>query len=218
MNIKVDSNTVVVFDLDDTLYNELDFLISAYKEIATYIDRKKTEKIFSVMFSLYRNDQNVFEYLSDVYPVKKEALLGIYRNHIPLIKLNSSTYNLLNEIHSNCGKLAILTDGRSLTQRNKLEALGIENIFDYVSVSEEIKAVKPSLKGFQLIEDKFKRSNYYYIGDNLNKDFIAPNKLGWKSICLIDNGKNIHHQSQLNLGKEKEPKEYIYSLSEIRII
>jgi len=28
-------DTVVVFDLDDTLYKEIDFLKSAYKEVAT---------------------------------------------------------------------------------------------------------------------------------------------------------------------------------------
>lgn len=35
---------------------------------------------------------------------------------------------------------------------------------------------------------------FYYIGDNLRKDFVAPNKLGWQTICLLDNGENIHSQ------------------------
>ena len=33
----LETNNVVVFDLDDTLYNEVDFLISAYKEISIKI-------------------------------------------------------------------------------------------------------------------------------------------------------------------------------------
>ena len=157
MDIRVDSDTVVVFDLDDTLYNEIDFLISAYKSIAKNIDETKSKKIFSVMFSLYRNNQDVFKYLTKVYPIEKKLLLEIYREHIPNIKLRSYIHNLFQEIHNKSGKLALLTDGRSSTQRNKLKALGLEDIFDYISISQEIQAVKPSLKGFQLIESKFNR-------------------------------------------------------------
>jgi putative hydrolase of the HAD superfamily len=32
------------------------------------------------------------------------------------------------------------------------------------------------------------------VADNVSKDFIAPNIMGWQTICLIDNGKNIHKQ------------------------
>ena len=96
--------------------------------------------------------------------------------------------------------------------------MNIKNIFDYISISEEIKAIKPSLRGFQLIEDKFNAKHYYYIGDNLYKDFKAPKKLKWKTIFLIDNGKNIHYNVPLNLEKIKEPDYYIFSLNEINII
>ncbi|WP_299159429.1 HAD family hydrolase [uncultured Tenacibaculum sp.] len=218
MDIKVDFNTLIVFDLDDTLYNELDYLISGYKCIASYIDKTKEREIFSVMFSLYRNNQDVFEYLSGVYPVQKENLLSIYRNHKPSLSLDYSVLELFQILKTKSVKLALLTDGRSITQRNKLRALGIQEMFDYISISEEIGEVKPSLKGFQLIQNEFKREDCYYIGDNLLKDFIAPNKLNWKTICLIDNGKNIHHHSQEKLDVGKLPNYYIYSLKDIRII
>ena len=218
MDIKVDCNTVVVFDLDDTLYNELDFLISAYREISIYIDKSKYKKIFALMFSLFRNNKDVFEYLSTKYSIEKEFLLAMYRQHKPDIKVSHEIFNLLQKIKNSSGKLALLSDGRSSTQRNKLDALNIKNIFDYISISEEIKAIKPSLRGFQLIEDKFNAKHYYYIGDNLYKDFKAPKKLKWKTIFLIDNGKNIHYNVPLNLEKIKEPDYYIFSLNEINII
>lgn len=218
MDIKVDGDTVIVFDLDDTLYSELDFLISAYREISIHIDKSKNKKIFALMFSLFRNNKDVFEYLSTKYSVEKEFLLAMYREHKPDIKVNLKILNLLQKIKNNSGKLALLSDGRSSTQRNKLDALNIKNIFDYISISEEIKAKKPSLKGFQLIEDKFNAKLYYYIGDNINKDFKAPKKLKWKTIFLIDNGKNIHYNYPFSLEKNEEPDYYIFSLNEINII
>lgn len=217
MNIKVDTSTVVVFDLDDTLYNELDYLISAYKNIAKELDPSNSKKLFSVIFSMYRNNQDAFDYLTIRYAIEKESLLNMYRNHYPSISLQPIVSNLFQSIKNNSGKLAVLTDGRSMTQKNKLKALGIEGAFDYISISEEIGEIKPSPKGFQLIENYFDATDYYYIGDNIEKDFIAPNKLGWKTICLIDSGKNIHHSSQDNLEKEKEPNYYVHSLEEIQI-
>ena len=38
---------------------------------------------------------------------------------------------------------------------------------------------KPSKKCFLEVEAMFPDKSYIYIGDNINKDFITPNKLGW---------------------------------------
>ena len=55
---------------------------------------------------------------------------------------------------------------------------------------------------------------FIYIGDNTKKDFIAPNKLGWETICLRDNGLNIHQQN-FNLDSSFLPKYMINNLAEI---
>jgi putative hydrolase of the HAD superfamily len=56
------------------------------------------------------------------------------------------------------------------------------------------------------------------MADNLKKDFITPNFLGWKTVGLLDNGKNIHYQSHENMDIEHQPQEFIFSFSEINII
>ena len=63
----------------------------------------------------------------------------------------------------------------------------------------------------KIANEKYK---YYYIGDNTKKDFIAPNKLGWETICLRDNGLNIHQQN-FNLDSSFLPKYMINNLAEI---
>ena len=59
-------NKVLIFDLDDTLFNEIDFLISAYNEISQFlsnvcgVDKSKNE-IFDYMYSTYLRKKNPFE-------------------------------------------------------------------------------------------------------------------------------------------------------------
>jgi len=49
-------NKVVVFDLDDTLYKEIDFLKSAYSYIARLTSNEKAleEDIYQLMWNTYR--------------------------------------------------------------------------------------------------------------------------------------------------------------------
>ena len=55
---------------------------------------------------------------------------------------------------------------------------------------------------------------FYYVGDNTKKDFVTPNKLGWKTICLKDQGKNIHKQN-LRLGNKYLPMSMVDEFQEI---
>ena len=84
-------------------------------------------------------------------------------------------------------KLAILTDGRSEGQRAKLRALGLEELMDEILITDELGGPafrKPCALGFELLSERlgtpFERMAY--VGDNIAKDFIAPEKLGMRCI------------------------------------
>lgn len=217
MDIQVDTRTAVVFDLDDTLYNEIDFLKSGYRHIARTLHPNSWERLYARMFSLYRNKLNTFDVISDEFNVNKEKLLTWYREHQPEISLFDGAYPLMERIRNKGGKLGMITDGRSLTQRNKIRALGISDLFDFVVISEEIGSEKPDKRNFDAIEQAFETANYYYIADNLRKDFITPNKHGWTTVGLLDNGMNIHSDSHLYLDAVHMPHYFISSLTDIRI-
>jgi putative hydrolase of the HAD superfamily len=51
--------------------------------------------------------------------ILKEDLLKLYRNHYPSINLTSENENLLKQLKANGYKLGLITDGRSIQQRNK---------------------------------------------------------------------------------------------------
>lgn len=213
------NNICIVFDLDDTLYKEVDFLRSAYQEIALYIERLTSRKgIYELMLQGYVDKINVFQMLEDLtnHQVTKEQLLLLYRNHKPNISLNKGTIECLDKIKkANC-VIGIITDGRSITQRNKIIALNLSHWIDNenIIISEEFGSEKPSEENYLYFEDKYPDMNYFYIGDNVKKDFISPNKLNWCSICLLDDGQNIHKQSE-NVAIDSLPHYYVSNLNEV---
>lgn len=218
MDIKINANTVVVFDLDDTLYNELDYLKSAYKSIAKFLEPNAWEPLYSKMFSMYRCKINVFEFLADFYKTEIGPLVAMYRNHQPDIHLFEGVIAVFDAIKAKNGKIAIVTDGRSKTQRAKLKSLNILSYLDKIIVSEEIGTEKPSEANFKAIEKALPAREYYYVADNLKKDFVAPNALGWKSVALIDNGKNIHFESHKYMIPENLAQNFIIDFYDFNIM
>ncbi|MFI1743919.1 HAD family hydrolase [Thalassobellus sediminis] len=216
MIIKI-KNTVVVFDLDDTLYNELDYLKSAYRHISKILTKKDGwEFLYAQMFSLYRNKKDVFSFLCNTFKVEKEFLLNEYRNHIPDIKPFDRVINLLKEIKKKNGKIAIITDGREITQTNKINKLGLKKFLDLIVISEVVGTEKPNENNYKIIESHFPNYNYIYIGDNIKKDFITPNIRKWKTVGLIDNGLNIHNDDSFFISEKPFlPNYFINSYNEI---
>lgn len=195
-------NKVLVLDLDDTLYPELDYLKSAYYTIADRLSADNNQ-LYELMLSKYYNSENVFKFLADEYNVDIQYLLDLYRLHIPNIKLYPNADKVLNYFLEN-NEVAVVTDGRSKTQRNKLSALGLTHILTSIVISEEIQTEKPCRKNFEKVVSETTGNEYIYIGDNLNKDFITPKDMGWTTICLKDQGSNIHKQN-FDLPYEYQP-------------
>ena len=213
---------VVVFDLDDTLYKEQDYLLSAYNEIASFVESRydAPQGICDQMFRWWQKGDNVFQQLIDTYKLELtvEELLTIYRSHVPAIRLDDTIRNLLDRLYLN-SVLGIITDGRSITQRHKIEALGLSAYMEEqdILISEETGYEKPSDEPFRQIMEHHPSRTYYYIGDNPAKDFEAPNRLGWTTICLLDDGRNIHRQD-FSLPLQMLPQYKVSQLSEIENI
>jgi putative hydrolase of the HAD superfamily len=207
-------NKFIVFDLDDTLYSEIDYLKSAYSEIASIVDSDQGDRLYLSMMRMYFDKKNVFEFISKVYPdYTIEILLKLYREHIPNIKLRQNVIEVLNLFVANDYKLGLLTDGRSKTQRNKINQLSIDSFFSKIVISEEFGTEKPCIDNFEVFM-KDGDFYFYYIADNPQKDFISPNKLGWFTVCLLDDGNNVNKQDFL-LPIEMLPKAVVSDFKEI---
>ncbi|MGL2995206.1 HAD family hydrolase [Flavobacterium sp. TSSA_36] len=204
----------IVFDLDDTLVYEVEFLKSAFIEISNFIAPLSSNLLFEKMIGWFLDGQNVFNELLNLHPeLVKDDLLSIYRNHKPTLALNDGAYEILNYCIENYYYVGLITDGRTITQRNKLQALNIENYFTKIIISEEFGTEKPSINNFKVFHE-LGADEFFYIGDNPKKDFITPNKLGWTSVCLKDKGQNIHEQ-HFDLPSAYLPQLVISSLNEL---
>ena len=209
MSIK---NKIIAFDLDDTLYKEIDFLKSAYIEIASIVDKSHSETLYNNMISNYYKGNNVFKFISETYAAYTvEKLLKIYREHYPSISLSNEEWNVLLKLKTEA-ITGLITDGRSLTQRNKIKALGLENYFDKIVISEEIGYSKPDIRLFNEFK-KYGVSQYYYVANDTRKDFVTPNRIGWITICLLDvNNQNIQKQD-FSLSEDYLPQIKIKTLN-----
>lgn len=76
--------------------------------------------------------------------------------------------------------------------------MDIEPLFDLMIILQKFETEKPIEFNYKVCR-QIGTIESYYIGDNVLKDFITPNKLGWTTICLIYQGKNIYTQ---NFNKE----------------
>lgn len=220
MVITVNEKTHFIFDLDDTLYAEIDFLKSAYHHIAQMLSAYINEDVYETMWQYYTEKKNVFSLLIEQYGDKVplltiEQLLHEYRNHEPAIKLSEETLDFINKAVSKQIPFGIITDGRSITQRNKLKALGIEDKCADIIISEEFGSEKPAPGNFLFFQEKYSDKEFYFFGDNTSKDFIVPAKLGWTTICIKNSGNNIHQQ---DVTRPPVPDYIISSYNEIELI
>ena len=205
---------VVCFDLDDTLYKEIDYLKSAYKEIAVYAvthglvcsDSKSTLEVnaYKIMFDAYNHGENAFERLNGFLGVdiSKSKYLQIYREHEPDIRLSEDVVSTLDRLKARECTLGIITDGRSVQQRSKINALELDRWISNrdIVISEEFGSEKPCFANYEYFMRQYPDcTKFIYVGDNPKKDFVAPNILGWTTICVKDDGRNVHSQEMEHL-------------------
>lgn len=206
---------VVCFDLDDTLYKEIDFVESGFRLIA---ESEKRPDLLPKMMGWRDKGEDVFFNLNKAIgkETSKSEYLKIYRYHIPKITLSEGVEETLNELKSREVILGLITDGRSETQRNKIKALGLDRWFDNenIIISEEFGSEKTDERNFRFFMNKYPGANYVYVGDNPKKDFVVPNRLWWKTVMLEDDERNIHKQD-FSMSKEYLPQYMIKSFEEI---
>ena len=204
---------IYVFDLDDTIYPEFEYKKSGLKEISNLIVRLfKVKK--SKINQILNEEGDIFNELSKYLniPSMKESLIWYYRLHSPKIKLKKNTIKTLEKIEENGDEIIFLTDGRTITQRLKLESLGLLKYKNYIS--EDYSSEKPNKLRYKIINDDYPHHDLLYIADNPIKDFVAPNKLNWTTILVKQNWKTVHQQ-KISKKKNYNPKFIIHNLNEI---
>lgn len=198
---------MIVFDLDDTIYKEKDYVKSAVNAIADAVGHSGLmgrELALSFIEEAETNSRgldNLAAALWEISPGNEftvEKLVEIYRNHRPDISLPFDTKVTLAQLKARGVKMGIITDGPSERQRRKIEALGLQEYFEPedIVISGDIGHEKTDPDGFLRIMSLHpEETKFVYVGDNPSKDFRWPNRLGWTTVQIDDvDHVNIHPQ------------------------
>lgn len=187
---------VVVFDLDDTLYPERDYVLSGYYFVSELIGKLYSKPTYQTFIKAFNQKvPDVFSYVIKEHnlPIKiKRDLILAYRYHTPNIKLHEGVISILEQLKNKNIPMYLITDGRGITQRLKISSLGIENYFENFFISEEVGVGKPEPDSFIAIQRLHPDESIVYVADNPEKDFIAPKILGWNSIGILNEYTRVH--------------------------
>lgn len=200
--------TTVVFDLDDTLYDEIEYCRSGFAAVAESLCKLSkappAKHIFGIIWKQFTagNRRRTFNAALDELGIGYDEqliqqLLPVYRQHVPQIKLPEDSRDVLEKL-SHQYTLALLTDGFLPAQELKVRALGIEGYFRCIVYTERLgrECWKPSPVGFEKIMRDLdgQPESSAFVADNETKDFIAPNRMGFLTIQIIRPGR-IHTAS-----------------------
>ena len=197
----------VLFDLDDTLYRERDFVDQSFRSVAKvmagYLSAKRKpgcgqglsgeseEELFGQMIELMEQEGRgeIFNRLCERYDVDipVQELVKIYRETRPVLKLYPDGEELLSWLEDREIKTGLITDGNAAVQRNKIEALGLDRRLNVVLASYDLGLRKPDKGVYVYCLEKLgcRPEEAVYIGDNPLKDFIGARKLGMKTVRII---------------------------------
>lgn len=188
---------VIVFDLDDTLYEEKTFVRSGFRSVADLLGKHfqvDAEEALRIMWEVLESEGRgqVFNRVLAHYGLENiknvKRCISQYRLHHPEIQLSSDADSVLSLLSEMGYSVYIVTDGNKNVQYNKIKALGLEERVKkyYITYRYGHHRSKPSPYCFELIAKKENVSfnQVLYVGDNPNKDFVGIKPLGFRTIRI----------------------------------
>ena len=182
----------VLFDLDDTLYPERDYIESGFQAAAAVIPQVTDAE--NKLWRAFLEGKPAFDTILQNEHIFTETLkaecLRAYRSHSPNLHLEDSIRQTLVELRRRGKRIGIISDGRPEGQRAKIAALGLLGLVDDMIVTDELggeRFHKPCDIAFRIMQRRFgcEYGEMMYIGDNPRKDFTAPMALGMQCLRII---------------------------------
>jgi putative hydrolase of the HAD superfamily len=188
----------LVFDLDDTLYAERDFAVSAFgaagrwaeaahgiagldQDMTALLDAGHLGQIFSMALKTKLPGHSAADL---------DTLRSVYQAHAPeRLPLFEDAARALERYGQHPDvKLGLITDGTAHVQAAKIRALDIGHRFGYAILTGALGGNRAFHKPHPLAFERMQAAlaeagdRLVYIGDNPAKDFQAPNRLGWTTV------------------------------------
>lgn len=193
-----------VFDLDDTLYLERDYVRSGFHAVARLVPGMEGEA-FEFLWGGFLEgvrgtsfDRLLERFSAEYGAYGVEGLVEVYRSHEPEIELLPGYREMFAEIKAVGCRLALISDGPLASQEAKVRALGLRESFDQVVLTDALgpdRAFwKPHPRAFEELLAGDPEGRFLYFADNPAKDFDVPLALGWD--CTL-----VRYDGCLHLGE-----------------
>lgn len=190
----------VLFDLDGTLLNRDEslkgFIDNQYQRLNKWLGHIPKETYISRFIELdnggYIWKDKVYQQLSKEFQISGITWEGLLQDYINEFKDNCVPFKnliqMLEELKSSNFHLGIITNGYGQFQLDNIKALGIENYFDVILISEweEIKKPNPKIFLRALEQLKVSPSQSIFLGDHPENDIKAAQNVGMKGIWKKD--------------------------------
>lgn len=208
---------LILFDLDNTLYPEIDFVKSGFYFVSQFLAEKYSfnqTEVYNRLLDIFNKKGrgevfNIFLKEKQIFSEEiLKLLIYLYRSHEPKIELYNESFPVLQELKKKNYKLGLITNGKASIQKRKVRSLNIESIFDLIIYTDDIgnnrEYWKPSIIPFKIILEyfDFKAEESVYIGDDAEVDFFGPKALNM-------------HTIQINCKKHKSAEYEITNLNQI---
>ena len=197
---------LLIFDLDDTLYPEIDYVRGGFRTVSTYMQKKykiDANEFYRKLISTksLSPSAKVFDIVLENYQLKDrklvEKLIKLYRSQTLKLKLFPGIRSMLKKFKKKY-ILALVTDGKKVVQDRKLNYLRILDYFDTILYTLDLGNAfkKPSELPFKQLLDAYriKLQEALYIGNDPDRDFIGAKKAGIKTVRInqgIHKGRKI---------------------------
>ncbi len=212
----------VLFDLDDTLYDEFEFVKGGFRAVSAFVSKEKETNqdiLYETLIDVLQKEGSghTFDIALKKLGLYEEKLVPklvqIYRKHKPKLfpyRDASIVLQALKKTH----RLGLITDGNERVQRNKVQALRVKRFFDVLIFTNHygLDKQKPALFAYQkaLGMLNVKPAEALYVGDDPSKDFVGAKKVGIKTVRLLRG-----RHKDIKLTKEFEADHNINTLEEI---
>lgn len=215
-----DRSMNIIFDVDDTLYDQTQPFKRAFKKLwegkyevdleALYrISREYSNDIFDKVLTkeISIDESGVYRIkmaMKDFgYVIDDEEALQFqlaYRHYQFDIIMSDTMKQILDYCVACKVTLGVLTNGLSEHQHKKIDGLHLNRWIkeDYLFVSDDIGVSKPDLKAFQILKEKMnlKIEETYFVGDSLTHDITGAKNAGWHAIWMDRRGNDLSASKQ----------------------
>lgn len=198
--------SAVIFDLDNTLYNEEDYFIevfSRYKATSECVD--KIRKLFQNGLRQQSRDVfgDVLRYLNKYTPEAQEKLFDLYKMSDVNIALDQDAEMALIKIKASGLLVGVLTNGVVVAQKNKVRCLALDNKVDQIIYAREHGHEKPATDSFQYMAACLGVSpgECVVIGDHPVNDIQGAANAGMEAIQMLKYTENSGHDPSVDCAR-----------------